>query len=143
VKRSKPNSIQPRKHDKFWHLDGNIIINIENTHFKLHRSRLAEQSQYFADLFERKDGLTGMDVEEMDGRPVYTVTDVSVKDFEVLLTAMDNAMCVLFYVLDVACSLTDALLVEHSITCLRHLTLWPRFFAHPQFCRFLTSKIGP
>lgn len=92
VKRSKPNPMQPRKHDKFWHLDGNIIINIENTHFKLHRSRLAEQSQYFTDLFERKDHLTGMDVEEIDGRPVYTVTGVGLKDFEVLLTALDSAM---------------------------------------------------
>lgn len=92
VKRSKSNPIQPRRHENFWHLDGNIIINIKNTHFKLHRSRLAEQSQYFSDLFQRKDGLIGMDVEEMDGRPVYTVTHVSVKDFEVLLTALDNAM---------------------------------------------------
>ena len=80
AKRSKPNSNQPRKHDKFWHLDGNIVINIANTHFKLHRSRLAEQSQYFSGIFELNDG-----VEFLDGRPVYTVTSVSVKDFEILL----------------------------------------------------------
>lgn len=93
-KRSKLNISQPTKHERFWQLDGNIIVNIDNTHFKLHRSRLAQQSEYFSDIFDRKDTLVGAGLEDIDGRPMYTVTGVGVKDFEVLLGALDEAMYV-------------------------------------------------
>jgi hypothetical protein len=91
-KRPKSNHLYPRKHDEFYHLDGNVIIEISNsTHFKLHRSRLARESGYFADLFERKDGVVEA-LEMVDNHPLYTVSGVSVQDFTVLLGAMDDAM---------------------------------------------------
>ena len=91
-KRPKSKHLYPRKHDEFYHLDGNVIIEINNsTHFKLHRSRLARQSDYFADLFERKDGVVEA-LEMVDNHPLYTVSGVSIQDFTVLLGAMDDAM---------------------------------------------------
>lgn len=91
-KRSRLAVFHPTKNERFWHLDGNIIVNIDNIHFKLHRSRLAQVSEYFAELFDRKDGLVGAGLEEIDGRPVYTITGVSAEDFEIMLGALDDAM---------------------------------------------------
>jgi hypothetical protein len=92
AKRTKSNHSHPRKHDEFYRLDGNVIIEIDNsTRFKLHRSRLALQSKYFAELFERKDSVID-GLEMVDSHPLYTVSGVSVKDFAALLNAMDHAM---------------------------------------------------
>lgn len=91
-KRTKSHSIHPLKHDDFWHLDGNVIIQIENTRFRLHRSRLVQQSEYFAEMFERKDRQIDPGPEIVDGYPLYLVSSVSAKDFAVLLHALDDAM---------------------------------------------------
>jgi hypothetical protein len=92
AKRTKSNHSHPCKHDEFYRLDGNTIIEIDNsTCFKLHRSRLALQSKYFAELFERKDSIID-GLEMVNSHPLYTVSGVSVKDFAALLNAMDHAM---------------------------------------------------
>jgi len=45
-----------RRHKRYWLLDGSVVLHIKDTMFKLHRSRLAQQSQYFTTLFaERND----------------------------------------------------------------------------------------
>ncbi|KAH9885852.1 hypothetical protein C8Q73DRAFT_298226 [Cubamyces lactineus] len=78
----------PRKRStNFWHLDGSVVIQVQNTLFRLHRSRLAQQSDYFAKLFQNNDGSVEQDV--VDSCPVYVVNGVSVLDFERLLTAQD------------------------------------------------------
>lgn len=86
--------IHPRKHDDFWYLDGNIIIQINDTRFRLHRSRLTLQSEFFEELFDRKDGPGEIDIrpEMVDGHPLYVVLDVDAEDFANMLRAMDNAM---------------------------------------------------
>ena len=107
----------------FWHLDGSVVVQIQNTLFRLHRSRLAQQSEFFADLFaadgrcvlwimddggpnvERSYGGRSKEmfdpdiIEErdiIDSCPVYQVKAVSVLDFERLLTALDAGMYVIF-----------------------------------------------
>ena len=88
AKRPKSKLANPHKHEDYYHLDGNVIIEIDKTRFKLHRSRLLHQSDYFGDLFEHNDNIS----ETVDDQPLYTISGVTVKDFEVLLGAMDHAM---------------------------------------------------
>jgi hypothetical protein len=94
-------------------LDGNILIQIGLTRFKLHRSRLASQSPWFEKLFERRSlagyperkktgeevdedsaDINDVRIEEAEGHDLYYLdsTGVVVKDFETLLTAMDDCM---------------------------------------------------
>lgn len=108
------------RHQTFWHLDGSVVILIERTLFKLHRSRLAQQSEYFAELFHSatRDGkrkiLTVYSDDEADGTkvdentekngdgliegetvdscPVYRITKVSVNDFEAVLKALEGGV---------------------------------------------------
>lgn len=81
----------PKRHETYWLLDGTVVIQIHNMQFRLHRSRLARQSGFFNRLFD--DGEDAVDG-HVDGYALYIVRDVLIKDMEVLLDAMDNAMCV-------------------------------------------------
>lgn len=92
AKRPKSNHFQPRIHEEFYRLDGNVIVEIDqSTRFKLHRSRLVNESKYFAKLFEPKDGNVD-DLEMVNNHPLYTISGVRVEDFTALLRAMDDAM---------------------------------------------------
>ncbi|KAL7284891.1 hypothetical protein ACG7TL_002205 [Trametes sanguinea] len=76
----------------FWHLDGSVVIQVQNTLFRLHRSRLAQQSEFFAGLFRNSDGRDSpalVEEDTVDNCPVYVISGVSVLDFERLLTALD------------------------------------------------------
>ncbi|EJF57029.1 hypothetical protein DICSQDRAFT_140700 [Dichomitus squalens LYAD-421 SS1] len=44
-----------RRSANFWHLDGSVVVQVHNTLFRLHRSRLTQQSAFFADLFAGDD----------------------------------------------------------------------------------------
>lgn len=92
--KARPMHVHPRKHDEFWYLDGNIIVQIQDTRFRLHRSRLTLQSEFFEELFDRKDGPGNIDIrpEMVDGHPLYVVSDVNAEDFANILRAMDDAM---------------------------------------------------
>ncbi|KAL1685700.1 hypothetical protein GGG16DRAFT_29361, partial [Schizophyllum commune] len=93
-----------KKHERYWALDGNVVIQLEDTRFKLHRSRLALQSPLFEALFEKHAGrdasvegdiaLDSISVEdEEDGIVVYLdSTDVALEDFLELLTAMEDTL---------------------------------------------------
>jgi len=52
-------AITAYRHETFWHLDGSVVLCIDETMFKLHRSRLVQQSQYFAELFYEREGGKG------------------------------------------------------------------------------------
>lgn len=112
TKRLKSTPAKPvyTKHPRFWALDGNILIQIDSTRFKLHRSRLASHSPWFEKLFERRSGqdvrvqeeecdsdsadINDVRIEETDGYDLYYLdsTGVMVEDFETLLTAMEDCM---------------------------------------------------
>ncbi|TRM67516.1 hypothetical protein BD626DRAFT_564445 [Schizophyllum amplum] len=102
---NKKAKLSYEKHDRFWVLDGNVVLEIQNTRFKLHRSRLATQSKWFEALFEKRAGgevtveegapdLDSVIVEDEDGTDVYYLdsTEVSLDDFVELLTAMEDTI---------------------------------------------------
>ncbi|KAI0692576.1 hypothetical protein C8T65DRAFT_586512 [Cerioporus squamosus] len=85
----------------FWHLDGSVVVQVQKTLFRLHRSRLMQQSEYFSALFNgderfrcgdltiRRGGVSKEEPDVVDSCPVYVARGVSVLDFERLLTALD------------------------------------------------------
>ena len=98
------------KHERFWLLDGNIMVQIGDIRFKLHRSRLASQSPWFEALFEKRAGgdpkvdeggpdLDKIVFEDEDGMDIIYLdsTEVKADDFTELLTAMDDAMCASYF----------------------------------------------
>jgi len=113
-KRLKSTLLQPAftKHPRFWIPDGNILIQIGSTRFKLHCSRLASQSCWFEQLFKRRldqqevtqtgsqdsdsADINDIRIEEASECTLYYLdsTGVLVKDFETLLVAMDDCMYV-------------------------------------------------
>ncbi|CCM00768.1 uncharacterized protein FIBRA_02809 [Fibroporia radiculosa] len=99
------------RHPIFWHLDGSVVILVQKTLFKLHRSRLASQSEYFAILFkgiqdtsrQNDDDIVDVTalVSEVDGIiedeiidscPVYRIARVTAEDFSVRLKALDSGI---------------------------------------------------
>lgn len=97
-------ALRCKRHPDYWLLDGSVVIQIQTTLFRLHRSRLVQQSKYFAQLFRSgrpetsvEDPYTTRDsheIDTVDNCLVYKVTGVAVADFESLLVSMDNAMYV-------------------------------------------------
>lgn len=54
VKRRHP-IVRTTQHPDHWQLDGNVIVQIKATRFKLQRSRLAKASIWFQNTFERRN----------------------------------------------------------------------------------------
>jgi hypothetical protein len=84
-----------RKRDSdFWHLDGSVIIQVQNTMFRLHKSFLIRKSRYFADLLDSNG-----ETEILDKCPVYSVEeDLRADDFRNLLKALDDGMYVSLFI---------------------------------------------
>ncbi|KAH9918696.1 hypothetical protein B0H21DRAFT_895581 [Amylocystis lapponica] len=128
----------PSRHLQFWHLDGSVVIQIENTIFRLHRSRLAQQSGYFANTFAKSPAEPnvielGDDDGVVDRCPVYKVAGVAVDDFAALLTALDSGIKfamkpppfpVLASILRAAHALKFEVMTEY--TTFRLCEMWPR-----------------
>jgi len=80
-------------HPYFWDNTGNVILQVGKTLFRLHGSNLACHSQMFADIIREEPK------HDIDGAllhcSILELTDV--KDFEVLLDAMENAVYVTIY----------------------------------------------
>lgn len=97
-KRHKIDAASP--HPEFWHPDGSAIIHVEMTEFRLHQSILQKQSAQFADVFEEMRNLTlsgdGFLGVEIDGHhlPVISVAETTAEDFAMLLTVIEEPMCV-------------------------------------------------
>jgi hypothetical protein len=102
------NADSPDAHPDFWYPDGSVIIQVENTKFRLHRTKLQKQSAYFAAAFGEKEGqkrggraYLEVEVDERNPNdrhiPVYRVTETTANDFATLLTAIEGTtwMCVL------------------------------------------------
>ncbi len=64
--KGKQRIVARKRSANFWHLDGSVVVQVQNTLFRLHRSRLMQQSDYFSALFSG------------DGRCVSTSLAVSV-----------------------------------------------------------------
>ncbi|KAH9848162.1 hypothetical protein C2E23DRAFT_470471 [Lenzites betulinus] len=91
---AKNKATMRKRSENFWHLDGSVVIQIQNTLFRLHRSRLTQHSEYFMSLFSSGNGTRDspafVECDTIDSCPVYIVKGhLSVLDFERLLTALD------------------------------------------------------
>ncbi|KAH7921248.1 hypothetical protein BV22DRAFT_1019743 [Leucogyrophana mollusca] len=89
-KGSVSSSHRPQKHDTFWILDGNAILEIGGVLFKLHRSRLVDQSLFFADLFEANLSDNDVIVEEDVSGTIYHLHNTTPRDFTALLMLDKN-----------------------------------------------------
>ena len=107
---SMPGKIRkPQKSADHWHIDGSVIIQVQNTLFRLHRSRLAQQSKYLADLFHKRQRdqvfvnhvynekggegtIRAWLADTMEEKDLFIVDGVDAEDFAKLLNALDNAM---------------------------------------------------
>ncbi|KAJ7818971.1 hypothetical protein B0H14DRAFT_2837789 [Mycena olivaceomarginata] len=98
AKRSKivPPAAPAHKHAVHWVLDGNIVLQIQDVKFKLHKSHLVKHSPWFAGLFDGAS-VTGGDyvARGEDGNiPMYILSlpELTAKDFARLLDVFDNAI---------------------------------------------------
>lgn len=73
------------RHQEFWLYDGSIVLAVENTLFRVHKTILANHSEVFADLFTIPQPVGE---EMMDGCHVVRLYDDSEEDFVNLLRAM-------------------------------------------------------
>ncbi|KAJ7469915.1 hypothetical protein B0H11DRAFT_1731194 [Mycena galericulata] len=85
------------KHNVYWALDGSIVIQIQETKFKVHQSQLAKQSQWFSDLFEGNDKVASakhVERSEDGSTPMYILSlpSLTARDFGRLLDALDRAI---------------------------------------------------
>ncbi|KAF8351845.1 hypothetical protein F5887DRAFT_1277607 [Amanita rubescens] len=82
------------KHDTHWLLDGNTLVQIGETRFRLHRSTLVGQSKWFREMIENPPHDRCIYADEETSATVYCLDslDVSVKDFVALLNALDDAI---------------------------------------------------
>ena len=87
------------RHEKYWLLDGNVLVQIGQVRFRLHRSTLVKQSKWFRDMIEDPPHDRCIYVDEGTGATVYVLDslEVDIKDFIALLDALENAMYVPFH----------------------------------------------
>jgi hypothetical protein len=104
LKRHKSDAVHP--HPDFWYPDGSVIIQVENTKFRLHQSILEKKSAYFAAAFAKDGGRAYLEV-EIDAQspnghhlpvyrvrlPAYHVVETTADDFAMLLTVIEEPMC--------------------------------------------------
>ncbi|OBZ65023.1 hypothetical protein A0H81_14970, partial [Grifola frondosa] len=77
-------------HPKFWYPDGNIVLRVGDTLFRLYRTRLMQYSACFANLLRvSNNDATGMEAEGNSDDDVHNVAGVDVDDFEYLLVALE------------------------------------------------------
>ncbi|KIJ60109.1 hypothetical protein HYDPIDRAFT_32532 [Hydnomerulius pinastri MD-312] len=96
AKRPRTNRPATQKHDQFWILDGNTVLEAGGVLFRLHRSRLVDQSVLFARVFGGGDSVAEGDgevevVEDRDG-VVCRLKNVSAADLQALLELDRDAM---------------------------------------------------
>ncbi|CAA7266007.1 unnamed protein product [Cyclocybe aegerita] len=78
-----------KRHESLWLEDGNVILQAEDTQFRVHRSMLARHSTIFKDIFSIPQQDQIMDP-IVDGCPVVSLSD-SAEDLEhILLIFYDN-----------------------------------------------------
>lgn len=99
--KTRPVDVFTRDPD-FWHDDGNIIIRIGDSGFKLHETRLRRQSSFFAGLLDGKSSpeldasgkVQGAKTGTIDNCPSWTIQGVSVEDFRSLVAILEDGMSV-------------------------------------------------
>lgn len=80
-----------QKDEEYWLLDGSIILQVQNTHFRLHRSRLAQDSKFLAEMFNDPNG-NGNFIGHRENCKAYKIEGVTVADLKYLLNALDKSV---------------------------------------------------
>ncbi|KIM44191.1 hypothetical protein M413DRAFT_443222 [Hebeloma cylindrosporum] len=76
---------QPLQRSRFWFDDGNVILQAENTQFRVHRSVLSLHSNVFKDMFSVPQPTDPTTMSIADGCPVITLSDKA-SDLEYVLS---------------------------------------------------------
>ena len=76
---------QPLQISRFWFDDGNVILQAENTQFRVHRSLLSLHSNVFKDMFSMPQPTDTTTAPNADGCPVITIFDKA-SDLEYVLS---------------------------------------------------------
>lgn len=77
------------RHPDFWFSDGSIILKVQNTMFRVHKTTLASHSTVFADMFGVPQPT---DQDAIEGCAVIEVPQDRAADFEQLLKAIYDPM---------------------------------------------------
>ncbi|TFK65526.1 hypothetical protein BDN72DRAFT_193431 [Pluteus cervinus] len=93
AKRVKTAANNFQRHTIFWYDDGSVFLQFGTTRMKLYRQRLALNSVWFKELFQKSDEL-GVPIDVVDGLKLFYLepTGVSLTDFEALLIAMEDGI---------------------------------------------------
>ena len=76
-KRQQSNSTgDPRKRSEYWFQDGNVVLQAEDTLFRIHRSIISRQSQIFEDMFSMPQ-VPSQEDELIEGCPVVQLSDTA------------------------------------------------------------------
>ncbi|KAI9070282.1 hypothetical protein FKP32DRAFT_1616176 [Trametes sanguinea] len=87
-----PQASQLLRSTKFWYPDGNVIIHVRGTLYKLYRARLAQHCGFFVHQFKR-DLKSSSGREQYEGCPIYDAPrDVCPSDFERLMAVIDTPL---------------------------------------------------
>jgi hypothetical protein len=78
------STVTSTRHPDLWFDDGSIVLKVETTLFRVHRTTLCKHSTVFADMFSIPQPL---DQVTMEGCPVVHLPD-SATDFACLLKAL-------------------------------------------------------
>ncbi|KAG1889277.1 hypothetical protein F4604DRAFT_1711411 [Suillus subluteus] len=95
LKRARSDCTTAQKHEDFYILDANTIIEVDGVLFKLHHSRLVTKSSFFAQLLEHnlEENFPNSDDlrEENDGKvTVYHLGNITTADDLVVLLKFDD-----------------------------------------------------
>jgi len=66
----------PRTRSEYWFQDGNIVLQVENTLFRVHQSILSRESQIFKDTFSMPQ-VPSQEDELIEGCPVVRLSDTA------------------------------------------------------------------
>jgi hypothetical protein len=134
----------PRKHDQFWILDGNTILEVGGVLFKLHRSRLVDQSGFFAGLLDEQDVFMDESVviETEENGVVYHLLNTTPKDLEALLQLDTNPMCETYF-FSYFCMMFTVGPTGHIISPPLHSLSWLLSFAHQLLKVLIPTEPSP
>ncbi|KAL1680157.1 hypothetical protein EV122DRAFT_208432 [Schizophyllum commune] len=79
------STFPPQHHEKHWYDDGSVVLHVEDTLFRVHRSILARHSEIFRDAFALP---APVEAEEHDGCPLVRLRGDRLQGWNELLDAL-------------------------------------------------------
>lgn len=79
---------------KIWYYDGSVVLQVEQTQFRVHASLLSAGSTVFKDMFEVARAPSDVDT-QVEGCPVVQLFDDKAQDVELVLDALYDRCAVI------------------------------------------------